>query len=249
MTYLLCLFLCLSSESFELADGSPEVESWKHFLTHERASQTKRALISARKYVPTLKKIFTEEGVPEDLVWLALIESSFRPDAVSPTNARGMFQFKKATARAFGLKVSGKVDERMNPQLAARASARYLLYLRAKFETWELVLAAYNLGEGDLRRAMAKHKKKTWEEIRPLLRVETQEYVAKIKAAAIIGNLEMAGKGNWETDVSTHLVHKGETLYSIAKKYQLDVDKLRSLNNLSGNHIEIGQILLLPDVP
>lgn len=193
MHLLLMFALCLNPDTFDLHPESPEVERWKRFLLEVRQKQTELALENARTYVPRLRPIFQEEGVPHDLIWLALIESSFRPNAQSPTGAGGMFQFKAETARILGLKVKGSSDERMEPEKAARAAARYLSYLRGRFESWELALAAYNLGEGTLRRAMRAHGADEWEEIRPFVREETQNYVGKVKAAALIGNNHLDG--------------------------------------------------------
>ncbi len=216
MHWLLLFALCLNPDSFDLHADSPEVERWKHFLLEVRKKQTKIALENARTYVPLLRPIFQEEGVPDDLLWLAMIESSFRPDAHSPTGAGGMFQFKAATARILGLQVKHDRDERMVPEKAARAAAKYLSYLRRRFESWDLVLAAYNLGEGDLRRAMRAHGADEWDEIRPFIREETQNYVGKVKAAALIGNSHLEGLIDEEvpvpieTDLAIDVVSAGD---------------------------------------
>ena len=187
MLWTWLLLLCLG-EHFDLEPDSAETRRWVAYLDDVRYHQTHTALLNAIEHLPRLRAIFNEEGIPEDLVWMALIESGFRHDATSPTGAQGMFQFKVLTARAFGLSVSPKEDDRDDPYLAARAAAKYLAYLRAKFDSWELVLAAYNLGEGDLRRTMQARKAKTWREVKPFVRPETRAYVGKVKAAAVIGN-------------------------------------------------------------
>lgn len=242
MPLLLLFSLFCSSEDFQFTP-SPVVNHWVEFLTVERKAQTEGALAAAEIYVPILKKVFREEGVPPDLVWLAMIESSFRTDPVSPSKAAGMFQFKRDTARAFGLRVDRHVDERNMPLKAGRAAARYLLYLHKKFKSWELVLAAYNWGEGDLRRAMAKHGKNSWDEIRPYVRKETRDYVPKIKAAAIIGNRHL---NQHKAEVKRHTVVKGDTLYRISKTYGVELSRLRQINGIRGNKIRVGQKLLLP---
>ena len=192
-------------------------------------------------------RIFKEEGVPEYLVWLALIESSFRAAPTSPTGAQGMFQFKPATARSLGLTVTDYRDERNDPKLSARAAARYLLYLRSKFDSWELVLAAYNLGEGDLRRTMRARDLRTWRQVKPYVRQETQSYVGKVKAAAIIGErfIEKEGASLWKNYRPYH-IKKGDTLYGIARAFGLTVEELMSLNGLDSPRINIGQVLLVP---
>ena len=247
MWYLLLCLLAPSSDlpRFQLEPESAETRRWISFLRGERASQTRIALSNARFYVQDFKAIFREEGVPVDLVWVAFIETSFRPDPTSPTGAQGMYQFKAETARAFGLKVNRRVDERNIPNKAARAAARYLRYLQAKFTTWELTLAAYNLGEGDLHRTMKRHGHTTWLEVKPLVRRQTQEYVGKVKAAAVIGNAYLAEYGSLET-FQGYRVLKGDSLLSIARKFGVTLAQLKELNGLYEDHIYPGQYLAIP---
>lgn len=244
------LLLYIYQHGFDLAEGTSEVKKWQCFLLVERARQTHTALTNAQRYAPQLKQIFREEGTPEDLIWLALIESGFRPDAHNVSGACGMFQFKQETARAFGLKVNKRVDERYMPYLAAQASARYLNYLRKKFDSWELVLAAYNLGEGDLRRAMAQHQAKSWLEVRRYVREETRGYVNKVKAAALVGNQYLEHTTDQEIQEESkaqhYFVKKGDTLWNIAQRFQTDISELKRINSLTGNTIVLGQRLLLP---
>ncbi|CAM2009434.1 transglycosylase SLT domain-containing protein [Acanthopleuribacter pedis] len=249
MITLLCLlhaftFPTAEAKGFPLHRERAETLKWQDFLLVERRDQTRDALDRAEYFVPLIRPLFRAEGVPEDLVWLALIESSFRNHVESPTGAVGMFQFKRETATAFGLVVRGRTDQRLEPIKAGAAAARYLRYLRGKFASWDLVLAAYNLGEGDLRRTMAARNSLTWEEVRPFVREETQNYVEKIRAAAIIGNRHL-GNLNPQTPLR-HTVLKGDTLYSIARTYGVPVDELRALNGLVGNHISPGQALTVP---
>jgi len=244
------LLLATLALDFRLDPDSAETRKWIGFLEFERAQQTRDALFNAIHYAPRFREIFSEEGVPEDLLWLALIESSFRPARTSPTGAQGMFQFKAETARAFGLEVTPQRDERNIPHLAARASARYLAYLRQKFESWDLVLAAYNLGEGDLRRAMQARGAKTWREIQPHVRKETRDYVGKVKAAAVIGKRFLA---SLPPDVlqtkepRVHRVRKGDTLYSIARAYDVPLADLKRANGLRNNVIHPDDELIIPN--
>jgi len=242
---MVLLFL-LETGGFSLDPDSRETRRWVEFLLGERAGQTTAALNNARIYVPSFKRIFAREGVPEDLVWLALIESSFRHDPTSPSFAQGMFQFKKETARAFGLRVDRRVDERNEPQKAARAAARYLEYLYGKFGDWDLVLAAYNLGEGDLRRTMARVGATTWRDVYPYVRKDTQDYVGKVKAAAVVGNAHLSENPTDMQPKATYRVRKGDTLFAIAKRFGVSLDALREANHLTDNTIFPGQILLVP---
>ena len=136
----------------------------------------------------------TTRGLPQDLIYLAMIESGFNPKARSPVRASGLWQFMAATAHRFGLKVNGRVDERNNPERATEAALAYLTYLHAKFGSWYLAAAAYNSGEGTVSKAMKRVTGRTkgtdadFYRIAPRLPRETRDYVPKLIAAARIGN-------------------------------------------------------------
>lgn len=140
---------------------------------------------AAARYLPKLKTIFTEEKLPVALVWVAEVESGFDPSARSPAGAVGMFQLMPATAKSLGLKTTWPWDERTNPDKNARAAAKYLAYLRQKFDDWPLTLAAYNAGEGTVQKLLDKSKQKNFEAIAPRLPSETQMYVPKINATLL----------------------------------------------------------------
>jgi membrane-bound lytic murein transglycosylase D len=148
---------------------------WKTKLARRPPPVTGRAL------VPSLKKVFKEEGVPVQLVWLAEVESSMNPSARNPGGAAGLFQFMPATARRFGLRVS-LPDERTHPEKSARAAARYLKFLYSQFHDWPLVLAAYNAGEGRVQALLTRHKVSSLDHIAPHLPTETRLYVPKVEA-------------------------------------------------------------------
>ncbi len=129
--------------------------------------------------IPKLKAIFSSEGVPAELVWIAEVESKFDPEAISQSGARGLFQFMPATAEEFGL-INAEGDQRTKPELSARAAARYLSRLYARFKDWPLALAAYNAGEGRVGRLLKKHQADSFAEIATYLPAETQVYIPKI---------------------------------------------------------------------
>ncbi len=138
----------------------------------------------ARGYVPQLKTIFLEEGVPAELVWLAEVESGFDPKARSRAGAAGLFQLMPDTAELMGLSVR-PVDERLVPVKSARAAAQYLRYLYEKFGDWRLAVAAYNGGEGRVGRLLEQAPSRSYAVIAPRLPAETQMYVAKVEAALL----------------------------------------------------------------
>jgi len=164
------------------AEAKPDVQKVaRNPINWDRKLASRARPTRAEQYLPSLKSIFEEEGVPPELVWLAEVESSFNPNARSPVGAVGLFQFMPATAEQYGLKVS-PVDERINPEKSARAASRYLRYLHGKFNSWPLALASYNAGEGRVGRLLRTHQATTFEEIVDHLPAETQMYVPKVLA-------------------------------------------------------------------
>jgi hypothetical protein len=135
-----------------------------------------------------IKEVFTDEGVPHDLINVALVESCFRVKAQSPAGARGMWQFMQGTARQYGLTVGSREDQRKDPVLATIAATRLLRDLYQQFGDWKLALAAYNAGPGRVRSAMSAGGTSDFWSIsrQKLLPRETREYVAKVYAAAMI---------------------------------------------------------------
>lgn len=139
----------------------------------------------AEALMPILRKGFSAEGVPPELAWLAESESTLDPAARSPVGAKGLFQFMPETARALGLKTF-LPDERTDAEKSARAAARYLKKLHERFGDWPLAFAAYNAGEGRVRRLLASRNAKTFAEISPALSAETRMYVPKVCATIAV---------------------------------------------------------------
>jgi membrane-bound lytic murein transglycosylase D len=142
------------------------------------------------RYIPRYQQIMREEGVPEDTVYLAMIESGFANYAVSRAKAVGPWQFIAPTGKLYGLKQDFWVDERRDPEKAARAAARFLKELHEATGDWRLAWAGYNAGLGTVKRAQARGYPDYWSMAaakgRRALRAETKGYVPKLMAAAII---------------------------------------------------------------
>lgn len=138
----------------------------------------------AQPLVPLLKQVFRRERVPAQLVWVAEVESGFEPGARSSAGAVGLFQLMPATAEIWGLSLA-PLDERLAPVKNARAAAQYFRYLYDKFGDWRLVLAAYNAGEGRVRRLLDQSRVRSFEQIASRLPTETQLYVPKVEATIL----------------------------------------------------------------
>jgi len=157
------------------AKKTMDIERWTKRIESRPAPK------GAATYVPLLKPIFRKHGVPEPLIWLAEVESTFDPDAKSPVGARGLFQFMPATAERFGLSLNPR-DQRRDPEKSAEAAAEYLKFLHGRFDSWPLALAAYNAGEGRVGKLLKQHNATSFEGIADHLPAETRMYVPKISA-------------------------------------------------------------------
>jgi len=136
-------------------------------------------LKSAYRYFPAIERVLQEEGLPDDLKYLAVAESALRHD-VSPAGASSFWQFRKAAAQEMGLTVNGEVDERYDVEKATRAACKYMKKNRDRFGSWTLAAAAYNMGPTGLSRAMATQKMDNYFDLN--LSDETMRYVFRIVA-------------------------------------------------------------------
>ncbi len=145
-------------------------------------------LARSEKYIPFMKNLLKGNGLPEDLVYMALIESGFNPYAYSRSKASGPWQFIYLTGKRYGLKVNWWVDERRDPEKSTIAAAKYLKDLYDIFECWYLAAAGYNAGEGKIVNAMKRYRTEDFWELSKYsyLKRETRDYVPQMIAAALI---------------------------------------------------------------
>lgn len=140
-------------------------------------------------FMTMARRIFREEGVPENVAWLGQVESAWKPTARSWAAAAGLWQFIPGTGRRYGLRRTAYLDERNSFEKATRASARYLRFLANRYGgNWELAMAGYNCGEGNVDKAIRRSGSRNFWKAYPYLPRETRNYVPNILATIIIAN-------------------------------------------------------------
>lgn len=165
-----------------------EVARWLGYYQAQGRKSFEISLKRAGRYEARMREIFREAGLPEDLVYLPLIESGFHATAYSRARASGLWQFVPNTARIYGLEMSRWVDERLDPIAATYAAADYLGDLHREFGDWYLTLAAYNAGPGRVHQAIRRAGSRDYWTLseRRALRRETRDYVPKFLATALL---------------------------------------------------------------
>lgn len=224
---------------FELDIKETKVmQNYYEFYSIKKKKTFLKWLQRARPYLPYIKSVFTDYGLPQDLIFLPFAESGFNTRAYSHAGAAGLWQFMPSTARLYGLKVNWWIDERRDPYLSTQAAATYLKKLYNQFNDWYLVLAAYNTGEGRIAWAMKKTGKTDYFDLvkyRRYLYKETKNYVPKFLAILkIVKNLDELNfpplKINKQAEPSYLEIPGGTDLYSLAKYVGLSWKKFRELN-------------------
>lgn len=203
----------------------------RYFQTNGR-KHFERYLARSGKYKELMHEIIAEKGLPKDIFYLALIESGYNPHAYSYARAVGPWQFIASTAKRYGLRRNWWYDERRDFEKSTRAACDYLKRSYEEFGTWPLALAAYNGGDGRVRRQIQLQKTKDFWELH--LRRQTQDYVPKFMAATIIAkNPEKYGfYVEYEDPIDFEVVevHKCMHLKNIAKAIGCEHQELKDLN-------------------
>jgi membrane-bound lytic murein transglycosylase D len=186
-------------------------------------------------YERLFRKILRDYKVPEEFIYLSMLESEMKTDATSYVGAAGQWQFMDYTAKSFGLKYDYWVDERRDPVKSTEAAAKYLLYLYEEFRDWYLVMAAYNSGEGRVARAIRHEHTRDYWKMKTLPRA-TRNYVPYIMAVAAIsiepakyGFVDYKPKPIWG-DLDTLTLKQSYELEKIARVCGISFENLREIN-------------------
>jgi len=166
----------------------PMIQQFVNYYRGRGHTTMEVGLYRSGLFMRMARRIFKEEGVPENVAWLGQVESTWKPTALSWAAASGLWQFIPSTGSRFGLQRTAYVDERNSFDEATRASARYLKFLFDRYGNWELAMAAYNSGEGNVDRAVRRAGANNFWIAYPYLPQETRNYVPNILATILIAN-------------------------------------------------------------
>ena len=215
---------------------NPLIQGYINYYQGRGRTTMESGLRKSGQFMRLARKIYAEEGVPLDITWLGQVESAWKVRAVSWAAASGLWQFIPSTGRRYGLRQNAYIDERNSIEQATRASAKYLKFLAQRYNgNWELAMAAYNTGEGNIDRAISRAGSANFWMIYPYIAQETRNYVPNILAVILIAkNPEKYGfKGikpdaPWSYDVVR--VPSATSLQLIADATDSSLEYIRSLN-------------------
>jgi len=200
----------------------------------EYQNRIARGLGRAGTYLPMIREKLATAGLPEDLAYLPLIESAFSTTAYSRAKAHGLWQFIAGTGRRYGLAVGSLLDERRDPELSTDAAIAYLKDLYLEFGDWNLALAGYNSGEGNVRRAIQRSGSRDFWTLQNHLPKETRNYVPAFMASVIVAKqpkrfgFPPIAEDDWTYD--RVVVGDPLDLQFLARELDLEVADVRELN-------------------
>jgi membrane-bound lytic murein transglycosylase D len=221
-------------------DVNPRVERWMDELQTTRRAEFQALLDQSGVFEDMIRQELRERAMPEELLYLAMIESGLSPFAESRVAAVGLWQFMDPTAREMGLRVDEYVDERRDPVRATDAALDYLFWLRARYGSWYLAVAAYNAGPARIERVLELYadgrtgdEEIYWEILRHLPR-ETREYVPRLIATALLA-ADAEALGFLPSEATPYefeevYVPGGTKLSAVARALDVHLDEVRDLN-------------------
>ena len=216
---------------------NPKVRGFVRYFSKTNRKQFEILLARSGRYLPMIAQILSDEGLPEELAYIALIESGFMTNTISAHGAAGLWQFVPETARKYGLKLDPWIDERRDPIKSTRAASAYLKDLHKYFGRWYLTTAAYNAGQGTINRAMQKSGAKDFWSLSDGAQLggETRDFVPKFVAVSLIAtNPKKYGFSNVRYEKPMEYeeveVRAPMKLEAVAELAGTDVEAVRNLN-------------------
>jgi membrane-bound lytic murein transglycosylase D len=215
---------------------NPLIQGYINYYQGRGRTTMESGLRRSGQFMKIARRIFAEEGVPLDVTWLGQVESAWKVRAVSWAAASGLWQFVPSTGRRYDLRQNAYIDERNSIEQSTRASARYLKFLADRYNgNWELAMAAYNTGEGNIDRAIARAGSSNYWMIYPYIAQETRNYVPNILAVILIAkNPEKYGFKGIKPDAPLSYdvvrVPTSTSLQLVADATDSNLEYIRSLN-------------------
>ncbi|MER0438047.1 LysM peptidoglycan-binding domain-containing protein [Emticicia sp. W12TSBA100-4] len=209
------------------------VHSFVDYFIYKKPSFTKKMLEKKNFYFPIFEKYLAKYNMPDELKYLSMLESGLNPKAISHAKAVGLWQFMKPTGKDFGLRVDEYVDERMDIEKSTEAACKYFRQLYNIFGDWELVLASYNTGPGNLRRAIRRAGNITnyWQ-LHPYLHKDTRAYVPQF--TAIMYMMHHAG----EYGIFPEEIMEPVTVEKVVIDGYLDLETFSNVSGISIDDIQ-----------
>jgi membrane-bound lytic murein transglycosylase D len=213
------------------------VQNYIDMYTIKRREQVARTMALSQLFFPMFEELLDKYNLPLELKYLSICESALNPLAKSRSGAMGLWQFMYPTGKMFGLKVSSYVDDRCDPYKSTVAACEYFKYLYGIFGDWQMVLAAYNCGPGNVNKAIRRSGgKRTYWEIRPFLPTETQGYVPAFIAVNYVmnntseHNIQCAIPKKTFIEVDTIAVREEISFSQVATFLDIPEEELQYLN-------------------
>ena len=206
----------------------------EYTVNYRRAGE--RILGRVDLFFPLIENEISRRNLPDELKYVAVVESNLEPTARSKSGAVGLWQFIKSTGRMQGLKIDNYIDERKDPEKSTIAALDYLTYLYERFDDWTLAIAAYNCGPGNVSKAIRRSGSTDYWEIRNYLPRETQKYVPRIIAAFYLMqyyHVHSLVPDSVDEDLRyTKKINdgKGHNFYTLARDLEMTYSELKSLN-------------------
>ena len=224
---------------FEL---NQRIFSFIQYFTVRNRDYTKMVLSRKEKYFHLFEKTLSKHEIPTEIEYLSIVESGLDPKVKSRVGAMGLWQFMPATGKMYGMYVNSEVDDRMDPELSTEAAAKYLKSLYRMFGDWEVAMAAYNCGPGNVRKAIRRSGgKKTFWEIYDHLPKETRSYVPQFQAFLYV--LNHLDEHNFNQEEPTYPIEyekirfdRAFRLDKLAELTALCLDDLKELNPAVKNY-------------
>jgi membrane-bound lytic murein transglycosylase D len=230
-------FRHMNQMEFEIPmDYNDQVHKYINYFATSWQPRLKEMITLKDYYFPTYESILDQYDLPIEIKYLSVIESALNQKAVSVSGAVGLWQFMPYTGKIYGLQINSYVDERKSIEKATHAACHYFTDMHAQFDDWLIVLASYNCGPGNIRKAIRRSGgKKTFWEIYPYLPRQTRNYVPKYIAMAYMMNFYghygiSPIKLEYPNQLSTVNCSSNYSIEAIAKVLDLDSEKILSLN-------------------